>query len=229
VPSKLRPSECFAVSRGGHGTEFAADAARKRVGDCAAGFETVQGHAADSRDGCSGGRGFEAMYAANRRSCAAWYGQETFEAIDMLRRLILANTRRNTERSIQPAGSDRISTDRPAFESQHRSRSTIRRLRRLDNHVNEGGVQGQLSNLLKDLGQGLAAFHQDLGDGCKTWWCTMSEFGRTAKENEPGYPTRSPIPFSFAVRPNSLMVTTTTSASGHPGPDETPRVPGPGL
>ena len=33
-----------------------------------------------------------------------------------------------------------------------------------DNHVNEGGSQGQLSNLLKDLGQSLAAFHQDMGD-----------------------------------------------------------------
>jgi len=31
-----------------------------------------------------------------------------------------------------------------------------------DNHVNEGGVQGQLSNLLKDLGQGLGRF-------TKTW------------------------------------------------------------
>ncbi len=53
-----------------------------------------------------------------------------------------------------------------------------------DNHVNEGGVQGQLSNLLKDLGQGLAAFHQDLGDRMQNIvFVTMSEFGRTAKEN----------------------------------------------
>jgi uncharacterized protein (DUF1501 family) len=53
-----------------------------------------------------------------------------------------------------------------------------------DNHVNEGGVQGQLSNLLKDLGQGLAAFHQDMGDRMQdVVVVTMSEFGRTAKEN----------------------------------------------
>jgi uncharacterized protein (DUF1501 family) len=53
-----------------------------------------------------------------------------------------------------------------------------------DNHVNEGGVQGQLSNLLKDLGQSLAAFHQDLGDRmAEVVVVTMSEFGRTAKEN----------------------------------------------
>jgi uncharacterized protein (DUF1501 family) len=53
-----------------------------------------------------------------------------------------------------------------------------------DNHVNEGGVQGQLSNLLRDLGQGLGAFHQDLGDRMQDIvFVTMSEFGRTAKEN----------------------------------------------
>jgi uncharacterized protein (DUF1501 family) len=45
-------------------------------------------------------------------------------------------------------------------------------------------VNGQLSNLLKDLGQGLAAFHQDMGDGMQNVVVvTMSEFGRTAKEN----------------------------------------------
>jgi uncharacterized protein (DUF1501 family) len=50
--------------------------------------------------------------------------------------------------------------------------------------VNEGGVQGQLSNLLRDLGQGLAAFHQDLGDRMQDIVViTMSEFGRTAREN----------------------------------------------
>jgi uncharacterized protein (DUF1501 family) len=53
-----------------------------------------------------------------------------------------------------------------------------------DNHVNEGGVQGQLSNLLRDLGQSLAAFHLDMGDRMgDIVVVTMSEFGRTAKEN----------------------------------------------
>ena len=53
-----------------------------------------------------------------------------------------------------------------------------------DNHVNEGGAQGQLSNLLKELGQSLAAFDQDMGDRMgDIVVVTMSEFGRTAKEN----------------------------------------------
>src|SRR2546430_12388448 len=45
-------------------------------------------------------------------------------------------------------------------------------------------VQGQLSNLLRDLGQGLAAFHQDLGDRMENIvFVSMSEFGRTGREN----------------------------------------------
>ena len=53
-----------------------------------------------------------------------------------------------------------------------------------DNHVNEGGAQGQLSNLLRDLGQSMAAFSQDMGDRMEDIVVvTMSEFGRTAHEN----------------------------------------------
>jgi len=49
--------------------------------------------------------------------------------------------------------------------------------------VNEGGVQGQLSNLLKDSARGLGV-HQDMGDRMENIvFVTMSEFGRTAKEN----------------------------------------------
>ena len=56
-----------------------------------------------------------------------------------------------------------------------------------DTHVNEVGAQpavGQLANNLSDLGQSLAAFYQDLGDRMEdVAVVTMSEFGRTAKEN----------------------------------------------
>ena len=43
---------------------------------------------------------------------------------------------------------------------------------------------GQLANLLTDFGQALAAFYADLGDRmADVGVVTMSEFGRTAKEN----------------------------------------------
>jgi uncharacterized protein (DUF1501 family) len=53
-----------------------------------------------------------------------------------------------------------------------------------DTHVNEGGAKGQLANRLKELGEGLSAFYQDLGDRMEdVVLVTMSEFGRTAREN----------------------------------------------
>jgi uncharacterized protein (DUF1501 family) len=43
---------------------------------------------------------------------------------------------------------------------------------------------GQLANNLSDFGQSLAGFYQDLGDRMEdVVVVTMSEFGRTAKEN----------------------------------------------
>ena len=53
-----------------------------------------------------------------------------------------------------------------------------------DTHANEGGATGQLANRLRELGEGLAAFHRDLGDRMDdVVLLTMSEFGRTVSEN----------------------------------------------
>jgi uncharacterized protein (DUF1501 family) len=53
-----------------------------------------------------------------------------------------------------------------------------------DHHVNEGSTQGQIANVAREFSQGLAALWTDLGDlGEDTVVITMSEFGRTAREN----------------------------------------------
>ena len=56
-----------------------------------------------------------------------------------------------------------------------------------DTHVNEVGAQphvGQLANLLREFGDALAAFSRDMGDRmADITVVTMSEFGRTVKEN----------------------------------------------
>jgi uncharacterized protein (DUF1501 family) len=53
-----------------------------------------------------------------------------------------------------------------------------------DHHVNEGSTQGQIANVLREFSQSLAAFWIDLGDLAEdTVVVTMSEFGRTAREN----------------------------------------------
>jgi uncharacterized protein (DUF1501 family) len=53
-----------------------------------------------------------------------------------------------------------------------------------DHHVNEGSTQGQIANILREFSGSLAAFWTDLGDLAEdTVVITMSEFGRTAREN----------------------------------------------
>ncbi len=129
--------------------------------------------------------GFEAMYAQTVDHALRGTGTETFEAIDMLRK----------------ADPGKYQPEHGANYSKSRLGQSLQQIGQLlkadigtevlfvdcggwDNHVNEGGVQGQLANLLKDLGQGMAAFRQDMGDRMENIvFVTMSEFGRTAKEN----------------------------------------------
>ncbi|MGI9035352.1 MAG: DUF1501 domain-containing protein [Pyrinomonadaceae bacterium] len=56
-----------------------------------------------------------------------------------------------------------------------------------DTHFNEGGSRGQLANLLRDFGAGIAALAADLGQRMDdVVILTMSEFGRTARQNGTG-------------------------------------------
>src|SRR5579862_539050 len=129
--------------------------------------------------------GFEALYAQSVDQALRGTGAETFEAIDMLRK----------------ADPSRLQPENGAMYPRSRVGQSMQQVAQLhkadiglevtfvdtsgwDNHVNEGGAQGQLSNLLRDLGQSLAAFSQDMGDRMENIVVvTMSEFGRTAHEN----------------------------------------------
>ncbi|MCB0103338.1 MAG: DUF1501 domain-containing protein [Anaerolineales bacterium] len=53
-----------------------------------------------------------------------------------------------------------------------------------DTHFTQGSMTGLMPNLMKDLAEGLAAFHADMADHMsKLTTVTMSEFGRRAYEN----------------------------------------------
>jgi uncharacterized protein (DUF1501 family) len=129
--------------------------------------------------------GFEAMYAQTVDHAMRGVGNETFEAIDQLKKI-------NPD-SYQPENGAQYPKSRFAqslqeiaelFKADLGLEVAFLDSGGWDNHVNEGGVQGQLSNLLKDLGQGIAAFHQDMGDRMgDVVFVSMSEFGRTAHEN----------------------------------------------
>ncbi len=56
-----------------------------------------------------------------------------------------------------------------------------------DTHVNQGGATGQLANRLDEFARAIAAFVQDLGDAmADVTVLTMSEFGRTVRQNGNG-------------------------------------------
>ena len=129
--------------------------------------------------------GFEAMYAQTVDQALHGVGQETFEAIDQLKKI--------HPESYQPENGAQYPKNRfgqslqeiaELFKAEVGLEVAFLDSGGWDHHVNEGGVQGQLSNLLRDLGQGIAAFHQDMGDRMQdVVFVSMSEFGRTAREN----------------------------------------------
>jgi len=56
-----------------------------------------------------------------------------------------------------------------------------------DTHQNQGNVNGQLANRLKEFSDTIAAFWTDMGaDAENVTLVTMSEFGRTARQNGTG-------------------------------------------
>ena len=56
-----------------------------------------------------------------------------------------------------------------------------------DTHQNQGGAEGQLANRLREFSETIAAFWRDLGDDAENvTLVTMSEFGRTARQNGTG-------------------------------------------
>jgi len=129
--------------------------------------------------------GFEAMYAQSVDHALHGVGQETFEAIDQLKK-INPDTYQPANGAQYPKGRFGQSLQEIAelFKADVGLEVAFLESGGWDNHVNEGGVQGQLANLLRDLGQGIAAFHLDMGDRMNdVVFVSMSEFGRTAHEN----------------------------------------------
>ncbi len=129
--------------------------------------------------------GFEAMYAQTVDDALRGASTETFAAIDLLRKADPAKYRPQ-----HGADYPRTRLGQHLLQAAQLLKADIGvevlfvESGGWDHHVNEGGVQGQLATLLRDLGQGLSAFHRDLGDRmAQTVVITMSEFGRTAREN----------------------------------------------
>ena len=131
---------------------------------------------------------FEEMYAQAKDPMMQAAGKDTFEAVAMLRTI--------QRQGYTPAGG----ADYPRGPFGQSLRQIAQLIKSdvgvemafadiggWDHHVNEVAQRpgdGVLANRLTELGRSLAAFWQDMGDRMDdVVVVTMSEFGRTAKEN----------------------------------------------
>jgi len=128
---------------------------------------------------------FEAMYEQSVDSVLHGTGQETFEAVKMLKSADPAHYMPAAGANY-PGGSfgDSLKQLAQLIKANLGVQVAFADIGGWDHHVNEGNTQGQIANLLRDFSQSLAAFWIDLGDLAEdTVVVTMSEFGRTAREN----------------------------------------------
>ena len=128
---------------------------------------------------------FEAMYDHSSDTLLHGTGEETFDAVKMLK---TADPGKYTPAAgvNYPKGrfGDSLRQLAQLIKANLGVQVAFADIGGWDHHVNEGATEGQLANVLGDFSQSLAAFWTDLGDlGEDTVVVTMSEFGRTAREN----------------------------------------------
>ncbi|MGO9541037.1 MAG: DUF1501 domain-containing protein [Terriglobales bacterium] len=128
---------------------------------------------------------FESMYDHSVDTVLHGTGQETFDAVKMLKTADPAHYSPAANANY-PKGrfGDSLKQLAQLIKANMGVQVAFADIGGWDHHVNEGSTQGQIANVLGDFSQSIAAFWTDLGDlGEETVVVTMSEFGRTAREN----------------------------------------------
>jgi uncharacterized protein (DUF1501 family) len=128
---------------------------------------------------------FEAMYDHSSDTVLHGTGEETFDALKMLKAADPGKYK-PAPGTNYPRGrfGDSLRQLAQLIKANLGVQVAFADIGGWDHHVNEGSTEGQMANVLTDFSQSLAAFWTDLGDlGEDTVVVTMSEFGRTAREN----------------------------------------------
>jgi uncharacterized protein (DUF1501 family) len=130
-------------------------------------------------------RGFESLYEQGVKDILHGTGRETFDAVKMLK----------------SANPQRFAPENGAQYPRGKLGESLKQIAQLikadvglevafadmggwDTHANQGNEKGQLALRLTEFSQSLAALYRDLGDRmADAVILTMSEFGRTVREN----------------------------------------------
>jgi len=169
VREDIAMSEGSGMARPGRrgGMEGSADTAAKKAGDD------------------SSAAAFERLYADAAKDMLGNAGRETFEAIEALK---VADPSKYSPRAgaAYPRGrlGDSMKQMAQLIKADLGVELAFVDIGGWDHHTAEGASTGQLANLLRQLGGTLAAFNNDLGDRMgDVVVLTMTEFGRTVREN----------------------------------------------
>jgi len=131
---------------------------------------------------------FQAMYDESSDAVLHGTGQETFEAVKMLKSA--------DPSKYQPAAD--VNYPNTPFGNSLKQIAQLMKanlgveaafsdIGGWDTHQNQGAATGQLASRLSEFSNGIAAFWKDMGDdGENITLVTMSEFGRTARQNGTG-------------------------------------------
>jgi uncharacterized protein (DUF1501 family) len=131
---------------------------------------------------------FQAMYDESTDAVLHGTGQETFEAVKMLKAADPAH--------YQPANGvvypntpfgNSLKQIAQLMKANLGVEAAFSDIGGWDTHQNQGAATGQLANRLREFSESIAAFWQDMGDDAENvTMVTMSEFGRTARQNGTG-------------------------------------------
>ena len=129
--------------------------------------------------------GFEAIYSREKNELLADTGRETFAAINYLKQVNPAQYK--PENGAQypqgPLGNSLLQIAQ-LIKAGVGLEIAFTDAGGWDTHVNQGNTRGQLANLLQQFSSAIAALYQDLGQRMdNVVVLTMSEFGRTVREN----------------------------------------------
>jgi uncharacterized protein (DUF1501 family) len=149
------------------------------------------------QDFAIGGRGpkpaptstaFEAMYDQSSDSVLHSAGDSTFEAIKMLRATDPAHYAPSPNANYPDSPfAKNMKQIAQLLKANLGLEAAFTDLGGWDTHQNQGSVDGQLANRLRDFSDSIAAFWRDMDtDAENITLVTMSEFGRTAHQNGTG-------------------------------------------
>jgi len=129
--------------------------------------------------------GFEDIYEGSVGDSLGGTGKETFEAVAFLKRVNPAQYKpeNGAQYPRTPFGQSLLQIAQ-LVKAGVGLEVAFTDIGGWDTHVNEGGARGQLANRLTEFGNGITALYTDLGARMDdVVILTMSEFGRTVREN----------------------------------------------